>query len=293
MNVIGTLEKELKDHIWTPDEIARYLYIRSGELFSYDPRYYYADDDLETEIFERKIDLENVTDFRVVCASWSSQVYVPLLTELAKIPAKVVRYGSHCLVETPKIIGDACIKNDLARIKMRLKTEGYTNLSYEQIDLVDTDRRIQYIENYYATNKINAIAQTLRSEFMRINNIVDSQRINPSTLFAYKIAKLKKLLATFPLVTRYNDITFMINYLVRKLFTIDERTRVRESELYDKRYEDWHFAKIFYFTLPNGCVIHYILSKKNGLYTFEQADYQDIHNLLNAYSRGGNEIALH
>ena len=296
MNVIATLEKELKDRIWTPDEIARYLYIRSGELFSYDPRYYYADDDLKREILNRKINLENVTDFRVVCTSWASQVYVPLAIELAKLPAKVVSFSGHSYAEIPNISADACRLNDLARIKMRLNTEGYIkpgDHSFNQTTLVDIDRRIQYIENYYATYKINSIAQTIRSEFMRINNIVDSHRLDQSKLYAYKIAKLKTLLATFPLVTSYDDIDFAINYLGRKLFTLDERTSITTCELYDERYEDWNFAKIYCFNLSNRYVIYYILSKKNGLYTFEQADYQGIHNLLNAYPRGGDEIVLH
>ena len=128
---------------------------------------------------------------------------------------------------------------------------------------------------------------------MRINKIVDRHRLDQSKLYAYKIAKLKTLLATFPLVTSYDDIDFAINYLGRKLFTLDERTSITTCELYDERYEDWNFAKIYCFNLSNRYVIYYILSKKNGLYTFEQADYQGIHNLLDAYPRGGDEIALH
>ena len=71
MNVLELLDKELKGKDWSEETKSRYLYIRSGQLFSYDQRFFYANNFLKKEILERQINLENVTNFRVVCTSWS------------------------------------------------------------------------------------------------------------------------------------------------------------------------------------------------------------------------------
>ena len=49
MNVLELMSKELKTKSWTTEEKARYIFLRSCELFTYDNRYLYGDYELEIE----------------------------------------------------------------------------------------------------------------------------------------------------------------------------------------------------------------------------------------------------
>ena len=53
MNVLELLDKEIKGKDWSEETKSRYLYIRSGQLFSYDPRFFYANNFLKKEILEQ------------------------------------------------------------------------------------------------------------------------------------------------------------------------------------------------------------------------------------------------
>ena len=48
MNVISTLEQELKDKNYTDVQIMRYIYIRCCELFHFDKAWYYANYTFDT-----------------------------------------------------------------------------------------------------------------------------------------------------------------------------------------------------------------------------------------------------
>lgn len=74
MDVLAYLEENLKNKNWSLDEKCRYLYLQSCLLFSYDPRrkwlMYEPNEALTKEIWDRQINLNNVTDFNVICTSW-------------------------------------------------------------------------------------------------------------------------------------------------------------------------------------------------------------------------------
>ena len=101
MDVLQLLDNELKNKSdWSLEEKARYLYIRSCELFSYDLRYkwnsfrkIYGEDKIEKQIVNRKIDLRNVEDFRVLCTSYSRYVFYKLLEELLGLKVKICGFG--------------------------------------------------------------------------------------------------------------------------------------------------------------------------------------------------------
>lgn len=83
MNVLATLDKELKDKNWGKGTKSRYLYLRCCELFSFDSRYNYYIylDSFEDEILQklklrdRKINLEDVTDFRILCTNYTKELW--------------------------------------------------------------------------------------------------------------------------------------------------------------------------------------------------------------------------
>lgn len=89
MDVLAYLEENLKNKNWSLDEKCRYLYLQSCLLFSYDPRRKWLmcepNEALTKEIWDRQINLNNVTDFNVICTSWYKEVYLKLIHELLGI----------------------------------------------------------------------------------------------------------------------------------------------------------------------------------------------------------------
>lgn len=132
MNVLDMLNKELLDKNWTLEEKSYYIYLRSCQLFFYDPRYKFlqlvlSDDNLQNQIKYREINLEDVQNNLVVCSSISNQVISPLLYHLLGINS-LARGSAHFLASFNDgirlINADATIKSDIGRVKMQLNTHG-------------------------------------------------------------------------------------------------------------------------------------------------------------------------
>lgn len=88
MNLVETLNKEIKDKgITNKLEIARYIYKRTGILFKYDPKWYFANQKEKEELKNKHIDILNVTDFNITSYSWS-RMYSELLN-IFGIPSKI------------------------------------------------------------------------------------------------------------------------------------------------------------------------------------------------------------
>lgn len=81
MNLLEILKEEIKKlNITNKLDIARYIYIRTGEIFEYDALWYFGDKDIREKIKRKKIDIRNVTDNKLVCFNWSV-MYQELLKE--------------------------------------------------------------------------------------------------------------------------------------------------------------------------------------------------------------------
>lgn len=97
MDLIKILKYELSELQLTDKfQIARYIYVRTGELFNYDPLYEILDCNDQEEKFElinKRVDIHNVTDFNIVCYSWAN-MYKDLLSEFG-INAKVIESPFH------------------------------------------------------------------------------------------------------------------------------------------------------------------------------------------------------
>lgn len=80
MNLIETLKKEINDKKITDKlEIARYIYKKVGNLFKYDPKWYFSTPEEKEELKSKKIDISNVTDNYITNYSWAN-MYSDLLT---------------------------------------------------------------------------------------------------------------------------------------------------------------------------------------------------------------------
>lgn len=161
MNVLEMLDKELqKRQDYTLDLKKRYLYLRTCQMFSYDSRYHFCTyeflkekaETLQAEILNKKINPEDVTDFKVVCKPYSKYIYSTALKELLNVDNEVVGDG-HCWVEfdNRQMKADATT-GDLSRAKFKLPTYGYKPIvkdeSYKE-KLKEIDQGINYIDSNY------------------------------------------------------------------------------------------------------------------------------------------------
>ena len=172
MDVLNTLNKEIDRSDWKLKDKVRHLYIRSCELFSYDPRYKFIPlfdywSQLEHILREKQIDLTNVKDNLVVCKSHAQLVYSKLLKELLNISSENV-LGNHVYTVfndgVYHLKAAATEKSDIARVKMGLYTCGYHPLTqtrnYNQY-LQEIDKKIHYIDQKYENFNIEIEVQNL------------------------------------------------------------------------------------------------------------------------------------
>ena len=147
MNLTKLFEKEMAElQIYEPFEIARYFYIRTGQLFEYHPFYSYLDQEKQDCINKERKDIFCIQDFYVTCFSWS-QLYVDLLAYFG-IYAEQVSSVHHCFVLIP--LDDMYIQADLMaqssdfyRTKLRLITRDYTSKMADfKLQLWEADHKI-------------------------------------------------------------------------------------------------------------------------------------------------------
>ncbi len=89
MNLVALMKLEIAEkRITTKKEIKDYLYDRSGQLFTFDPRSAFCEPEERILLNAERINIYNVEKFEVNCFSWA-YAFVDLLHTF-EIPAKVV-----------------------------------------------------------------------------------------------------------------------------------------------------------------------------------------------------------
>lgn len=165
MDLIRLVEKEMAElQIYEPFEVARYLYIRTGQLFEYHPFYAYLDAAKQKVINGERKNIFDIKDFYVTCFSWS-HLYIDLLSYFG-IKSKVVSSANHCFVLV--FINDMVIRADLMayyfdfyRTKLGLNTRDYTSKMNDiKWKLWETDRKI----TLFPSIRIEAVLAMIRQE---------------------------------------------------------------------------------------------------------------------------------
>ena len=97
MNLLAMMKQEVSElHLTDKLEIAYYLYMRTGQLFEYDPLWGLADSLELYKIKNKQIDIENITDRYLVCFTWSN-LFKALLKSFS-IEAFIKSDSSHAYV---------------------------------------------------------------------------------------------------------------------------------------------------------------------------------------------------
>lgn len=302
MNVLEILSQELKGKDWTLEEKSFYIYIRSCQLFSYDPRYEFCFllsnecEELRYEIKNRTIDLENVLDNRVICTTYSREVLMPLLNQLLGI-STVRRGNKHSWVlfndGIRNIEADGTISSDLARVKMNLDTYGY-NPDISECNFYDRlkeiSKKIGYIkdeyEKFYLKKRVNQIFR----EYLKNTSITQISSMTDDFII-YKLYTVKEIFEKYDKLLNYSDAEFCISYLEKnflKSFYI-KKDKISLAQPTDDGY--WNFINIYKIKLKND-IIYFTLREENKEFCFYEITKQDAINYANSM-RGHNKKLIY
>ena len=129
MNLLQQMKKEIHQlNLKSKEEIAYFLYVRTGELFYYDPHYLFGTNEEKRDLEQNRVDIQNVYDFNIICCSWA-HLYATLLHTF-HIQAKVIENEYHSYVEftikDQEYIADITTGNmDINEIKFGKKIQNF------------------------------------------------------------------------------------------------------------------------------------------------------------------------
>lgn len=169
MNLVEKFKQEIQElNLKEPYEIAYFLYIRTGEIFEYNPLWEIASDKEATKIFKERIDIYCVQQFKIVCSSWA-YLYKDLL-EAFKIHAQIVGKNHVKVIfwiNQIEYVADMT-KNyeDLWRIKFGLPLLHFHPKDKEVIEDKKLDKKIKYDKGIQIVEVLKIIRQEL--EYVKI-----------------------------------------------------------------------------------------------------------------------------
>ena len=268
MNVVSIIGDELGRKNWDLEDQIRYVYNRSCELFTYDERYRYVDSKLKEEIAHREIDLENVTDNRVICYTWSRSVFAPLMKKLFGIKTSTVGDEFHegiifNLGDTT-FLADANLHGDITRVKMKVSTNGYYPLgrSYDYGDILrERDIKLGHIEDYYVDEKLFVFLHFIRKEYEELMRVSGTE-LTERDFIKFRMDKILELMGKFKKLVSHYDLKCGMEYLMLKLFDPKERQLIKATT-YLNSDNDYEFMTSYNV---EGTDEFYIIGNVDGKY---------------------------
>lgn len=203
MNLLELLRKEIVSHnITEPLKIAQYIYVRTGELFEYDPLWLFATKEEKEIIKNKKIDIENVTDFKIVCFTWA-RMYTRLLhafgivARVKNIPEtdkKEAHANVEVLINGNTYIADiTALNKDLECIKFGMDThyncQIYKKVYEEKYHFAEVGNDV-YTRNIKMEDILKRIKDELKDKYK-------DKKLNKDE-FVYIVYKLICTIMSFP-----------------------------------------------------------------------------------------------
>lgn len=128
----------------------RWIYLLICKIFSYDSRYYYCNDDMKREIYNKELDLNNIEEYEIICYTFckvlidalaligiKGELYKEYSTDLSHVYVLVNLNGFRLKLDPTK-------RHDMTRVKMNNTT----------IDFVSDDNPEFYDELLEADTEI-------------------------------------------------------------------------------------------------------------------------------------------
>lgn len=199
MNLLQILKKEIENLNYHDEfTIARYLYLRSGQFFIYNPEYQFYDEKQKETAYQEELDIENVKSNQIICSSWAKVFYN--LLKAFNIKCELIDNQSHAYViiflQDYKIIADLTKGyEDINRIKFGFSTNHYKCLEDDQfaLKLKETDILLGYCNPLYYEERLKRYkshllsAKNVKENFAFITEVIRKKDIPIDPMGASKI----------------------------------------------------------------------------------------------------------
>lgn len=298
MNLKNEILNELSKDDFKDDFIKiRYIYLKVCETFSYDTRFMYADQDLKDKIYNKKIDINNVEEYEIICYSFA-RILVDVLT-LYNFDAEIVRENDGVFSHVYVIVKyknyvlklDPTKRHDNTRVKLQSNTLDFVSLYYKDMSfnqrLKDAD---DIIMNCSKKNKIDLTVYYNDSTITKlVKTVEDSAKergISEIELFFEKMEYIILLVNTRKDLKRYDDIDYYYSYLIKK-FELNKNgeKHVKPAVFFkngDKSMKDIiNITLIEYKDLPP---VFFLMMKEEENYKMREIDKEETIELLKNYN---------
>lgn len=272
MNLVKSLKIEI-DYLKIDNqyEIARYIYIRLGELFNYDPLYIFGNGYEKEFIKNKRINVYNVDDYDLTCMSWS-YMYVELL-KVFGIKAEVIKNDIHAavvlVIDNKKFLADLTNANeDITNIKFGLPIKNFQQINSDKEDIFNFDKIDEKV--YLKDEKKEKLLENLKQklEFMKQNQVLEN--------YDYLIFKLIE-----KIINETNNIGFVsgVTFINRILDELD--CKIVKHHYLNKELKE--FLEV-YCLIKNLKKYYFIYQKSNdGMYELYEQKEEDVKVLSKKY----------
>lgn len=281
MNIKEEIIEYLKKKDWEPFQIAYYIYLKSCEIFSYNMRYLYDDKNKEN-IYQTRININEVNQFEIVCSTWC--FFMKDMLNLFGINVNIVKGNKthvFVMVEIPpyKIKMDAMeLGHDLTRVKLGNTTTGFIDINKNddfEIKLTQYDQEIRKDKMTYLSKGFAKLQKKLQEQNYFQNTQLNSTFSNE--MFIEKLDLIKELINHTSKFQKYSDTFYYLNYLKFKLLTKLEQSRIHDYPFWkfynDQKWEILHLILLDSYEAPAIC---YRMSKEQNTYEMQQIPKEEM-----------------
>lgn len=298
MNLKNEILNKLSSNDFKDDLlIIRYIYLQVCEIFSYDVRFMYSNDDLKDEIYNKRVSLDNIEEFEFVCYTFA-RILVDALA-LYNFNAEIVRENNNHFSHVYVIVKyknhilklDPTKRHDNTRVKMQSSTLDFNSLDSQDVAFEKNIRKIDNaIKKSILKNEVDHDIYYNDESITRLVEVIEKgakeRKISDEELFFEKIEYIKSLINTRSDLKRYDDMDYYYSYLIKK-FKLNKPNKIYIKPAVFFKNDDKKMKEIINITLieyKNLSPIFLVMIKENENYNIKEVDKQEITELLRIYS---------
>lgn len=293
MNLKKLILSEIEGKDWSELEVARYIYIRLGQLLVFDPLYVVGTSAIKNKLFYQAVDVENLESNKIVCSTWS-KIYSELLNELG-IEAYIAgnKHHEYVIVNIDgnefRVDATEGTYSDLTRIKYGDETAYFRKME----GIEEFDQQINYKKQIYLKEVLIMLSKEIRDKdiIKEYLGIKDEMTANEKLKIKFEfIIELLNRSATEE--KGYIDGINFIYTLADYLLTPYERETVKENDYYKINDDDCINLVIFEISLEEGNVYYCFAQHENESYTIEKIEKEKVLSYDNTFHSKNREFYL-
>ena len=294
MNISENVINFLDNKDYTDLEKIRYIYLYICKIFSYDIRFTVGNEQLKEDIYNYKVDIENVRETELVCYSICRILQDTLAlygfkSELKKDYNDIkfshvyleLKYNDYLLKLDPTI------SHDLTRVKMNSNTLNFTSLNNKEIfdmEVKNADKRIKSdlkdvdLYEYYNNETVSLLNDTIEKSAI-------DRHLTEDEIFYEKLLYMFSLINTRKDFKSFDDVDYYLSYLIRKfklngnnVYNVNPGIFFKRDDKTLKNIVDIILIEYKYFP-PE----FHLLEKVNDSFKVRQLINGEINDILNEY----------